>query len=110
MALGFSMLAEPDLGVLPGTTGQVDPTSAWPVAGSFGMALGTGTQQHGLTPMPSGSGGVGGWLESLWQWLNKPFTSDMSPMGIMLLVGTVIISIIIWNLILYHIRIAAEAI
>lgn len=107
----FSMLSEPDLGVMPGTTGQVDPSSAYPIAGTTGLALGTGTQQHGMAPMMSGNGdGIKGAVESFWQWLNTPFTTAMSPVGIMLLVGVVIISIIAWNFILYHIRIAAEAI
>jgi hypothetical protein len=106
----FSMLSEPDLGVMPGTTGQVDPSSAYPIAGSTGIAYGTGTSQHGLTPMLSGGGGIASAVESLWQWLNRPFTTAMSPTGVFLLVGVVAISIIVWNMILYHIRIAAESI
>ena len=107
----FSPLSEPDLGVIPGTTGQVDPSSAYPIAGTTGLALGTGTQQHGVAPMLSGNGGgLKGVFEDFWQWLNKPFTTAMSPVDIMLLVGVIIISIIAWNFILYHIRIAAEAI
>lgn len=110
MATGFSMLAEPDLGVMPGTTGAVDPSSAYPIAGSTGLALGTGTQQHGMAPLLGGGGGVTGAVDGLWTWLNTPFTTAMSPVDIMLLVGIVIVSIIAWNFILYHIRIAAESI
>jgi hypothetical protein len=107
----FSPLSEPDLGVMPGTTGQVDPSSAYPFAGTTGIALGTGTQQHGMAPMLTlGEGGIAGSIESLWQWLNAPFTTAMSPTGVFLLVGIVTVSIIAWNFILYHIRIAAETI
>jgi hypothetical protein len=45
----------------------------------------------------------------VWQWLNAPFTTNMSPIDVGLLVGTVIIAILVWNLILYHLRIAAES-
>jgi hypothetical protein len=107
----FSPLSEPDLGVLPGTTGQVDPSSAYPFAGTTGIAAGTGTQQHGLAPSLSTSGGgITGAVESLWQWLNSPFTTPLDPVSVFLLVGTVIVAIIAWNFILFHIRIAAEAI
>jgi hypothetical protein len=34
----------------------------------------------------------------------------MSPTGVFLIVGSIVIAIIVWNLILYHVRIAAEAI
>lgn len=107
----WSMLSEPDLGVLPGTTGQVDPSSAYPIAGSTGIAVGTGTSQHGVAPMlGNGNGGVAGAIEDLWNWLQTPFTTSMSPTSVFLLVGIVVVSIIAWNFILYHIRIAAEAI
>jgi hypothetical protein len=107
----FSMLSEPDLGVLPGTTGQVDPSSAYPFAGTTGIAAGTGTQQYGIAPsLTPASGGASGAIESLWQWLNTPFTTAMDPVNVFLLVGIVIISIVAWNFILYHIRVAGEAI
>ena len=106
----FSILSEPDLGVLPGTTGQVDPSSAYPIAGTTGIALGTGTQQHGIAPMLTDQGGVTGAVDSLWRWLNRPFTEAMSLVDIWILVGVVILSIIAWNFVLYHVRIAAEAI
>lgn len=106
----FNPLSEPDLGVMPGTTGAVDPSSAYPIAGSTGVVLGTGTQQHGLAPVSANGSGFKGALESFWQWLNAPFTTAMSPVDIMVLVGIIIISVIVWNFILYHIRIAAESI
>src|SRR5215472_497173 len=97
------------LGILPGTTGNVDPSSAAPVAGATGLALGTGTQQHGVTPMANGNGGIWDAVQDVWEWLNTPFRSPMAPTDIWLLVGIVIVSIILWNLILYHIRIASES-
>lgn len=99
---------DPILGTLPGTTQNVDPSSALLPAGSFGMALGTGTGQHGVSPTGVG-GGMASTVKSMWDWLNKPFTTPMSPIEISLLVGIVIVSILMWNLILYHIRIAAES-
>ena len=103
-----------DLGVLPGTTINVDPGSAYPIAGQAGAALGTGAGSHGLwaiapgTDYRSGGGTVQDAVNSVWAWLNAPLNHPMSPTGIFLLVGTILIAIILWNLILYHIRIAAE--
>jgi tetrahydromethanopterin S-methyltransferase subunit H len=94
-------------GVLPGTTGQADPWSAYPVAGSTGIATGTGAGKFGFAPI---GGTMVNAFESIWDWLNEPFKTPMSPINIGLLVGIVIVSILMWNLILYHIRIAAEAI
>jgi hypothetical protein len=100
---------EAALGVLPGTTGNVDPSSAWPIAGATGITAGTGTGQHGVTPMGNGNGGITDAFQDVWEWLNTPFRSPMAPTDIWLLVGVVIVSIILWNLILYHIRIASES-
>ena len=97
------------LGVLPGTTGQVDPSSATPIAGAAGVAYGTGTSQHGITPIARGATGMWAGIQEVWNWLNTPFRSPMAPTDIWLLVGVVLVSIILWNLILYHIRIASEA-
>jgi hypothetical protein len=94
-------------GVLPGTTGNADPWSAYPVAGSTGVALGTGAGIHGIAPI---GGTMVNAFEAIWDWLNTPFKTPMDPVSIALLVGVVLISILSWNLILYHIRIAAEAI
>lgn len=102
---------ESALGILPGTTGQVDPASAFPIAGDYGTAEGTGSGQHGFTPSALGAGaaGIGSAFTSIWRWLNAPFRSPMSPVDITLLIGVIIIAILAWNLILYHLRIAAEA-
>lgn len=97
--------------VLPGTTVNVDPNSAYPVAGDAGLAFGTGTGQQGIVPQTGGSGGgVANAIIGLWDWLNRPFTTPMSPMTLALMVGVVLVAIIFWNFILYHIRIAAETI
>jgi hypothetical protein len=98
------------LGILPGTTTNVDPSSTAQVAGSTGAAMGTGTGQHGVAPT-NGNGG-GGMMEAfqdVWDWLNTPFRSPMAPMDVFLMVGSVLVALILWNLILYHIRIASES-
>ena len=98
-------------GILPGTTGNLDPTSAYPFAGSTGIASGTGTQQHGVAPLLGGNGGtVGDAINGVWDWLNTPFQSKLSPVTVFAYVGAVLVAIILWNLILYHVRIAAETI
>lgn len=113
----FGIDAEDDgaLGILPGTTGNVDPTSAFPIAGDAGVALGTGTGQHGVRPLPGiNLGGPAGMLanafNSIWTWLNRPLNTPMAPTDIALVVGIIMIAIIIWNFFLYHLRIAAESI
>ena len=99
------------LGIMPGTTGQVDPSSAWPIAGSTGIAQGQGVGQQGITPMAGDiTGSVGNAVTDVWSWINRPFTSSMAPVDVFLLVGVVIVAAIVWNLVLYHIRIAAETI
>ena len=100
------------LGIAPGTTIQVDPSSAYPFAGSTGIAAGTGTSQHGLAPLLSGGSGgtVSDAINGVWEWLNQPFQSAMSPVTVFGYVGAVIVAIILWNMILYHVRIAAETI
>jgi hypothetical protein len=99
------------LGILPGTTTNVDPSSTWAAAGSTGVAAGQGTGRFGITPMTGGvMGTLGGGVESVWDWLNTPFVSKMSPVDVFLLVGVVLVAAIIWNLVLYHVRIAAETI
>lgn len=95
-------------GILPGTTGAVDADSAFPVAGDTGLASGTGTGQYGINPDLGGTS-MGDAISSVWDWLNKPFRTPMSPIDIGLLIGVIIIAILVWNLLLYHIRIAAEA-
>jgi hypothetical protein len=49
-------------------------------------------------------------LSRVWAWLNRPFSTPMSPVDIGLLIGVILIAILFWNLLLYHIRIAAESI
>jgi hypothetical protein len=49
-------------------------------------------------------------VNDVWEWLNTPFKQPMSAVGIFALVGSAIVAIFLWNLILYHIRIAAETI
>jgi hypothetical protein len=96
------------LGIEPGTTSAVDPYSAFPIAGDAGAAAGTGTGQHGVAPLTGNGGSMGGAVNSVWSWLNEPFTTPLSMIDVFLLVGTILIAIIMWNLILYHIRIAGE--
>jgi hypothetical protein len=97
-------------GILPGTTTNADPWAAG-VAGSTGTALGTGTGAHGLVPVTGLlGGGVGTAINEVWQFLNAPFTTPLDPTSLFLIVGTILVAIIAWNLILYHIRIAAETI
>jgi hypothetical protein len=102
-----SMFDDGSAGVLPGTTGQLDFGTPGG-AGTSGMTLGTGTGQHGTQTV--NSNGTSNPFVAAWTWLNTPFKTPMSPSTTFLLVGVVLVAIIAWNLILYHIRIAAEAI
>jgi hypothetical protein len=98
-------------GVIPGTTGNLDPTSARNPAGSAGVALGTGTGSHGVIPIVSNlGGGVTSAITDFLDWLNTPFKTPMSPGSVGILVGVIIVAILVWNFVLYHVRIAAEAI
>jgi hypothetical protein len=102
---------EGEPGIIPGTTGQVDPYSAFPIAGDAGLAEGTGTGQFGIAPIvEAGTSTIGGAVTGIWHWLNRPFTSPMSAIDVFLLVGIVLTAVLVWNLVLYHIRIAAEAV
>src|SRR5277367_5552470 len=97
-------------GILPGTTTNADPNASG-VAGSTGTMLGTGTGRFGLVPVAGLiGGGVGNALNEVWTWLNTPFTEPMDAATLFLIVGTILVAIIVWNLVLYHIRIAAETI
>jgi hypothetical protein len=96
-------------GILPGTTQQADP-DAYGVAGSAGISLGTGTGQHGVEHVQLTGGGGMNPFTAVWHWLNTPFTTPLSPASVAILVGVILVSVIIWNLVLYHIRIAAESI
>lgn len=96
-------------GIVPGTTGQADWVPG--TTGTTGAALGTGTGQHGIVPTMGTLGGtVGGAIQDIWNWLNEPFTTPLSLFEVFLIVGAIIVAIILWNLILYHIRIAAETV
>jgi ABC-type antimicrobial peptide transport system permease subunit len=88
-----------------GTTGQLDPGTSGG-AGGAGLSLGTGTGQQGTQTVDTADQNP---VVAVWTWLNTPFTSPMSPWSVALLVGIVLVAIIGWNLILYHIRIAAES-
>jgi hypothetical protein len=74
-----------------------------------GAAMGTGTGQHGFVPVAN-PGGIGGYFVQLKNWLDAPFVGGLSPEGVVLLIGIIIVGIIFWNLVLFHIRIASEAI
>ena len=81
-----------EIGVMPGTTGQVDSSSAWPIAGQTGVTLGTGTGQHGVSPTGVGNGGgMFGAVNKVWSWLNTPFQQPMDPVTLGLMVGVVLI-------------------
>jgi hypothetical protein len=102
-------------GILPGTTSRVDPGSAWPIAGDAGVALGYGSGQYGIAPIATqgsseGSSSMGNPFTAIWTWLNKPFQTPLSVADIGLIVGAIIVAILFWNFILYHLRGAAEAI
>ena len=88
-----------------GTTGQLDEGTSGG-AGQSGIALGLGTGQQGHAPVDTSASNP---FVALYNWLNTPFKTPLSPASIMLLVGVILVSIIAWNLILYHVRIAAEA-
>lgn len=99
------------MGLIPGTTATIDQSSAYPFAGSTGIAAGTGTSQHGIAPLLSGTGGtVSDAINGVWEWLNTPFNRALSPVTVFAYVGAIIVAIVLWNLILYHVRIAAETI
>jgi hypothetical protein len=77
-------------------------------ADAGGLALGTGTGQQGNVPVASNDNG--GFLDSIFDWFTQPLVGNISPTGVFMLVGAVVISIIVWNLLLYHLRIAGEEI
>lgn len=98
------------VGILPGTTNQVDPSSASKPAGSAGMSLGTGTGRFGIVPIASNlSTGAAGLIDSLWAFLKTPF-GPLSPITLAEIVGFTILAWLIWISIFYHIRIAGESI
>ena len=97
-------------GLMPGTTSQVDPSISG-AAGSSGVAFGLGSGQHGYSLADDGSSpDTGNPFLDFWNWLNAPIKAPMSPVGIAKIVFVVALAIIVWSFVLYHIRIAAEAI
>lgn len=76
--------------------------------------LGTGTGAHGVTSSSaddeSSETGIFGAFDDLFEWLNTPFTTPLDPWSLFLGVGVVIFAIIAWNLILYHVRLAAQTV
>lgn len=99
-------------GLLPGTTQNLDPSSAANPAGAAGISIGTGTGRFGTIPMQSNLGGgtVGNVVQEFKDWLDTPFKTPLDPMTLVIVVGTIMVAIIGWNFILYHVRIAAETI
>lgn len=90
------------------TTGSLTGLSSPP---GSGLAVGTGTGKYGAVSNPQDTtAGAPFSFSDLVNWLNTPFTNAMSPAYLFLVVGTILVAIILWNLILYHIRIAAETI
>lgn len=49
-------------------------------------------------------------VQSLLGWLKAPFATPLNPVDIFLVVGVIMVAIILWNMILFHIRIAAESV
>jgi hypothetical protein len=87
-----------------GTTGQLDYGTPGG-AGASGLSLGLGTGQQGTQTVDQSDTNP---VVAVWSWINTPFDTPMSPWSVALLVGVVLVAIIGWNLVLYHIRIAAE--
>ncbi len=53
---------------------------------------------------------MGGVISSVTSWVNEPFVGSVSIGDLFLMTGMVLVFIMAWMLILYHIRIAAETI
>jgi hypothetical protein len=87
----------------------MDPSLAALGYSETGQTAGTGAGIQGHAPTLVGSGGtMTSAVNSVWEWLNTPFKQPMSPVGIALIVGSVLVAVILWNMVLYHLRIAAE--
>lgn len=95
-------------GILPGTTVNADPDAPG-VAGTSGSGLGTGTGRLGYQTIAGGAVGNNPFVNA-WKFVNEPITTPLSAVDVFVLIGTVLVSILLWNLILFHIRVAAEAI
>jgi hypothetical protein len=86
----------------------MDPTLAALGFDETGVSAGTGAGIQGHSPLLGSGGSMTNGINAVWDWLNKPFTTPMSPVGIAMIVGAIIVAMILWNMVLYHIRIAAE--
>jgi hypothetical protein len=95
-------------GILPGTTTNADPDAPG-VAGASGSAIGTGTGRYGFQTI-AGAGMGSNPFVNAWNFINEPITTPLSAMDVFVLIGAVLVSILLWNLVLFHIRVAAEAI
>ena len=51
---------------------------------------------------------MSGSVAAVKEWLDEPFTTPLDTLQLFLIVGVVAVSIVFWNLILFHIRIAAQ--
>lgn len=49
-------------------------------------------------------------LQSVLNWINAPLTEQWSPKFIVEVIGLILIGFIFWNMIIFHVRLAAEAI
>jgi len=71
--------------------------------------MGTGTGPYGAVTVPTyGGGTVGDGIKSVFAWLNAPFTHPMNPTTVFLIVGVILVSLLAWNMILFHLRLAAQ--
>lgn len=51
---------------------------------------------------------MSGVVKQVKSWIDEPFTTPLDTVQIFLLVGIVLVAVLAWNMILFHIRIAAE--
>jgi hypothetical protein len=49
-------------------------------------------------------------IDEVREWVNAPIVGSVDPMHLFLVTGLVLVSLILWMMILAHIRLAAEAI
>jgi len=81
------------------------------IAPTGGIAQGTGTGRYGVVTTPTmGGGTIGSGIASVFSWINEPFTRPLNPGVLFLIVGVIILSIMAWNMILFHLRLASETI
>lgn len=80
-----------------------------PTANNSGVAQGLGTGPYGAVAIPSGNSAMTA-LQSVLNWINAPLTEQWSPKFIVEVIGLILIGFIFWNMIIFHVRLAAEAI